>query len=48
MDEIPRCASGKILKRKLREPYWAGSLLPGRLSGYVVAAAVRPSASICT
>ncbi|MDQ2647959.1 MAG: AMP-binding protein [Actinomycetota bacterium] len=24
MDEIPRSASGKILKRELREPYWAG------------------------
>ena len=24
MDEIPRSASGKILKRNLREPFWAG------------------------
>jgi acyl-CoA synthetase (AMP-forming)/AMP-acid ligase II len=24
MEEIPRTASGKILKRQLREPYWAG------------------------
>jgi fatty-acyl-CoA synthase/long-chain acyl-CoA synthetase len=24
MDEIPRSASGKILKRELREPHWAG------------------------
>jgi acyl-CoA synthetase (AMP-forming)/AMP-acid ligase II len=24
MDEIPRTASGKILKRELREPFWAG------------------------
>jgi acyl-CoA synthetase (AMP-forming)/AMP-acid ligase II len=24
MSEIPRSASGKILKRELREPYWAG------------------------
>jgi acyl-CoA synthetase (AMP-forming)/AMP-acid ligase II len=24
MGEIPRTASGKILKRELREPYWAG------------------------
>jgi fatty-acyl-CoA synthase/long-chain acyl-CoA synthetase len=24
MDEIPRSASGKILKRQLREPHWAG------------------------
>jgi fatty-acyl-CoA synthase/long-chain acyl-CoA synthetase len=24
MDEIPRSASGKILKRTLREPFWAG------------------------
>ena len=24
MDEIPRTGSGKILKRQLREPYWAG------------------------
>jgi fatty-acyl-CoA synthase/long-chain acyl-CoA synthetase len=24
MREIPRSASGKILKRELREPYWAG------------------------
>jgi acyl-CoA synthetase (AMP-forming)/AMP-acid ligase II len=24
LDEIPRSASGKILKRELREPYWAG------------------------
>ncbi|HVM10520.1 MAG TPA: hypothetical protein VM345_18825 [Acidimicrobiales bacterium] len=23
-DEIPRTASGKILKRQLREPFWAG------------------------
>jgi len=24
MDELPRTGSGKILKRQLREPYWAG------------------------
>jgi fatty-acyl-CoA synthase/long-chain acyl-CoA synthetase len=24
MDEIPRSASGKILKRELRAPYWEG------------------------
>jgi acyl-CoA synthetase (AMP-forming)/AMP-acid ligase II len=24
LDEIPRTGSGKILKRVLREPYWAG------------------------
>jgi long-chain acyl-CoA synthetase len=24
VDELPRNASGKILKRVLREPYWAG------------------------
>ena len=24
MDELPREDSGKIFKRKLREPYWAG------------------------
>ena len=24
MEEIPRTASGKILKRELREPFWAG------------------------
>ena len=25
VDEIPRNTSGKILKRVLREPYWAGT-----------------------
>ena len=24
LDALPRNASGKLLKRKLREPYWAG------------------------
>ena len=24
MDELPRTGSGKILKRQLRAPYWAG------------------------
>ena len=24
MDELPRTGSGKILKRVLREPFWAG------------------------
>ena len=24
MDELPKTGSGKILKRELREPYWAG------------------------
>jgi len=24
VDALPRNASGKLLKRKLREPYWAG------------------------
>jgi len=24
VDELPRNPSGKILKRELREPYWAG------------------------
>lgn len=24
LDALPRNASGKMLKRKLREPYWAG------------------------
>ena len=24
MDELPRTGSGKILKRELRAPYWAG------------------------
>jgi acyl-CoA synthetase (AMP-forming)/AMP-acid ligase II len=25
VDELPRDAAGKLLKRKIREPYWAGS-----------------------
>jgi len=25
VDELPRDAAGKLLKRKLREPYWAGT-----------------------
>ena len=24
VEELPRDAAGKLLKRKLREPYWAG------------------------
>jgi acyl-CoA synthetase (AMP-forming)/AMP-acid ligase II len=24
VDELPRDAAGKLLKRKIREPYWAG------------------------
>jgi long-chain acyl-CoA synthetase len=24
MDELPRTGSGKLLKRQLRAPYWAG------------------------
>jgi acyl-CoA synthetase (AMP-forming)/AMP-acid ligase II len=24
VDELPRDAAGKLLKRKVREPYWAG------------------------
>ena len=24
LDELPRTGSGKILKRELRAPYWAG------------------------
>ena len=24
MDELPRTASGKLLKRELRAPYWEG------------------------
>jgi acyl-CoA synthetase (AMP-forming)/AMP-acid ligase II len=24
VDELPRDAAGKLLKRRLREPYWAG------------------------
>jgi long-chain acyl-CoA synthetase len=25
VDELPRDAAGKLLKRKIREPYWAGA-----------------------
>jgi long-chain acyl-CoA synthetase len=25
VDELPRDAAGKLLKRKIREPYWAGT-----------------------
>ncbi len=25
VDELPRDAAGKLLKRRIREPYWAGS-----------------------
>ena len=25
VNELPRDAAGKLLKRKIREPYWAGS-----------------------
>ena len=32
MDELPRTGSGKILKRQLRAPYWAGRSRPGRLA----------------
>jgi acyl-coenzyme A synthetase/AMP-(fatty) acid ligase len=24
LDELPRTATGKVLRRVLREPYWAG------------------------
>ncbi len=25
VDELPRDAAGKLLKRQIREPYWAGA-----------------------
>jgi long-chain acyl-CoA synthetase len=25
VDELPRDAAGKLLKRRIREPYWAGA-----------------------
>ena len=32
LDELPRTGSGKILKRELRAPYWAGRSLASRLT----------------
>ena len=42
MDELPKTGSGKILKRELRAPYWAGRTSPtSSLAG--VLTRLRPS-----
>ena len=46
MDELPRTGSGKILKRELRAPYWAGPNVTGRLSPDADAASWPHAASM--